>query len=91
MSGKTRVAVLIGARGRAGLLDRTLWTLTNQTHSCITYVADDGTDGDSVADVCRKYGWGRALFTFDFVDQVPLCAVKTWLGGGAMTEPRKQG
>jgi len=61
MSGKTRVAVLIGARGRAGLIDRTLWTLTNQTHSCITYVADDGTDGDSVADVCAKYGWGKGV------------------------------
>jgi len=56
MPSKIKVAVLIGARGRAALLNRTLWTLTRQTHPCTVYVADDGTEGDSVASVSAKYG-----------------------------------
>lgn len=62
MPSKITVAVLIGARGRAALLDRSLWTLTRQTNRCITYVADDGTDGESIANVCAKHGESNGVF-----------------------------
>jgi len=58
----TKVAVLIGARKRADLLERSLWYLTRQTHRCTTWVVDDGSETDAVEQVCAKFKSGVKYF-----------------------------